>query len=549
MTATFADLKAAAGLYGVRVQRKPNVADVLLLPCPKCGETAEVMEQSDSEGNGSGQVVYWCDCDPRWQRTSPEELKRTWERQGKRPVGEVEGEGLTRYARTDAGNAERFRDLYGDLARYVHQLETWRLWTGKRWADDVTGKVEQLALLVARDRLSVAAALGDDRERHEEAKWALSSESVDRRRDLLAAARTLPELACLPADFDRDALLLNCGNGTLDLRTGELLTHAPERMQSKLIPVAYDPAATCPRWEQFLGEVFDGCDAVADFVQRAVGYSLTADGREQCLFLLHGGGCNGKSVFLRVLLRLLADYGAATDFATLTLDRERQAGIRNDIARLCGTRLVTASETSDGVRFSEGILKSLTGGDRVTARLLHKEFFEFTPAFKLWLACNHRPRVRDSSEAFWRRIRLIPFTVSFRGREDKGLADALAKELPGILAWGVRGCREWLEAGDLLAPAEVLAATQDYRQAEDVLAQFLADCCVTGEGLWASARDLFAAYCQWCESNGERATSQRRFGEALGERGFERRPGTTREARGRVEWAGIGLLGEREAAA
>jgi putative DNA primase/helicase len=541
----FTDLKAAAGLYGVRVQRKPNVPDVLLLSCPKCGRTAEVMEQSDSEGKGSGELVLWCACNPRWERTSPAELKRQWERQGRRPVGEAESEGVTRYARTDAGNAERFRDLYGNLVRYVHQLEAWRVWTGKRWADDVLGRTEQLALLVARDRLLAAAAMPDDYGRREEARWALASESVRKRRDLLLAASTMPELACLPSDFDTDPFLLDCENGVLDLRTGELRRHDPAAMCSKAVPVAYDPEADCPRWKRFLSEVFGGSEELAGFVQRAVGYSLTGDTREHCLFLLHGTGCNGKSVFLRTLLAMVGEYGANADFATLTLERERQAAIRNDLARLAGGRLVTASETSEGVRFSEGVLKSLTGGDRVTARYLYREFFEFTPTFKLWVACNHRPRVRDSSEAFWRRIRLIPFTVSFKGKEEKGLAEALAAELPGILAWAVRGCLAWQEAGDLVAPREVLAATDAYRADEDQLERFIADCCIRKADATSGATDLYHSYQDWARNGGEPIESQTGFGRRLAEKGFAKgeHPVTRR-----VVYHGIGLVnGESEA--
>jgi putative DNA primase/helicase len=450
-------------------------------------------------------------------------------------------EGLPRFARTDAGNAELFAELYGNIARYVHQLNTWRVWTGKRWADDVKGRVEQLALMVARDRLRAAADLPDEYERREEVKWALRSESVDKRRDLLAAASTMPELACLPEDFDRDPMLLNCLNGVVDLRSGELRPHDSKLMQSKLLPVPYDPKATCPRWLRFLEEVFDGSQDLADFVRRAVGYSLTGDTREHALLLLHGSGCNGKTVFLRTLLRLLGDYGASTDFATLTVDRERQAGIRNDIARLHGARLVTASETSDGVRFGEGVLKQLTGGDRVTARFLHREFFEFTPSFKLWLACNHRPRVRDSSEAFWRRIRLIPFTVSFRGREDKGLADTLAAELPGILAWAVRGCLEWQEAGDLCAPAEVLAATEGYRADEDQVERFLAECCLCSPEATCGARELYQAYQEWAQQGGEYVETQKRFGGRLSEKGYLKGEHSLTR---RAVYRGIGLVAE-----
>jgi putative DNA primase/helicase len=366
---------------------------------------------------------------------------------------------------------------------------------------------------------------------------------VDKRRDLLAAASTMPGLACLPGDFDRDPWLLNCANGLLDLRTGRLRPHDPAAMCSKLAGAAYEPEAKCPGWERFLAEVFDGDEALILYVQLAVGYCLTGSTAEDCFFLCHGGGRNGKSTFLRVLRDLFGDYAAHTDFATLTIERERQAAIRNDLARLAGARLVTAIETSEGVRFAEGVVKALTGGDPVTARFLHKEFFEFDPQFKLWLGCNHKPRVRDTSEAFWRRVRLLPFEVQFSGNRERNREELLAElraELPGILAWAVCGCLAWQEVGRLPLPDRVRAATEGYRVEEDVLSQFLADSCLTGPGLEVGASDLYQAYCEWCAANGEHPLSQTRFGRALGEKGFAK--ARTRTAR--WEYRGLGLLAD-----
>ncbi len=501
----FDPIRDAAAALGVTVRRKPNLADVLLVPCPRCGKSADLSRQ---DGGG---WVYWCDCDSRWVQTSPEDLKRGWERQGlARSVtgpAEEEDSAPPRYARSDAGNAELLAALFGDKVRYVHRGSGWCLWNGKRWSDDAKRCAEQLALLVARHRLELAAYVAHDGTRADEAKWALRSENVAKRRDMLAAAATLRQLAVLPGEFDKHPWTLNCDNGLLDLRTGELRPHESGAMCAKLAPVAYDPEAKAPRWERFLQEVFAGDAELAEFVQRAVGYSLTGDTSEECLFLLHGNGANGKSTLLAVLQELLDDYACQADFATFTADRERQA-LRNDLARLHGARLVVASETSEGIRVSEAVVKSLTGRDRITARFLYKEHFEFQPVAKYWLAVNHRPRVRDTSEAFWRRIRLVPFEVSFRGREDKRLRDTLRGELPGVLAWAVRGCLEWQQRGDLDPPGRVLAATDSYRQEEDVLAQFIADCCLVGDGLHVPAGQLYKPNADWCESGGEDPLSQ-----------------------------------------
>lgn len=460
------------------------------------------------------------------------------------------GEPAAAHHLTDVGNAELLAELSGDQMRFVHLRPKaapvagwWRVWDGRRWADDEGGAAARFAHEMARERLRQAADIPDTKAAEAAVKWALSSDSTRKIRDTLEAASWQRALLSRPTDYDTDPYLLNVANGLLDLRTGDLHPHYRAAMCHRLSPVAFDSKARAPRWERFLAEVFDGNDALIDFIRRAVGYSLTGAATEDCLLLLHGSGTNGKSRLLAVLGALLGDYALATDFATFTLQREKQAAIRNDIARLAGARLVTASETSDGLRFSEGVLKQLTGGDRVAARFLNQEFFEFTIQAKFWLSCNHRPRVHDSSEAFWRRIRLVPFTVSFRGREDKHLLPALLSELPGILTWAVAGCLEWQAADDLLAPPEVVAATSSYQVDEDTVGRFLADCCEISPDAESTTAALYAAYRSWSEGNAERPMGARTFGREIGARGYQPVRIGARQARG---WRGLDLCADQD---
>lgn len=438
--------------------------------------------------------------------------------------------------RTDAGNAECFADLYADQVRFVHGHDRWRIWTGTHWADDVTGEADRLALATVRHRLTVAATLADDAQRAEEVKWAIKSEATGKRRDLLTSAQSVITLATTPDAFDRNPMQLNVANGILDLASGDLLPHDPAAMHSKLVPVDYLPEATCPRWQRFLTEVFGGDLELVAFLQRAIGYSLTADTSEECLFLLHGTGANGKSTLIAVLQALLGDYSEQAGFQTFCIDRDRQP-IRNDLAKLHGRRLVVASETSEGIRLSEATVKALTGRDRITARYLYAEEFTFEPVAKFWLAVNHRPRVRDTSLGFWRRIRLVPFEQSFANRPDKDLRAKLLDELPGILSWAVQGCIAWQALRDLRPPERVSAATAEYQTGEDILGGFLSECTITGGHLHATAADLYQRYTKWCESGGERAMTQTRFGRELGDRGFAKIRGAGR----RFEYVGIAI--------
>jgi len=320
-------------------------------------------------------------------------------------------------------------------------------------------------------------------------------------------------------EIDADPWLLVVENGTLDLRTGTLREGRREDMITKMAPVKFDPEAKCPTWERFLMRIMGNNMALIDFLQKAVGYSLTGDTREQCLMLLYGDGFNGKSTFINAISALLGEYAAGTPTESL-MAKQGDSGINNDIARLKGARFVSAIETEDGKRFSESLIKQLTGGDRVVARFLHKEFFEFMPVFKLWLAVNHKPGIRGTDYAIWRRIRMVPFTVQIPETEREGdLGDRLKDELSGILNWALDGLALWLETG-LKPPEEVKIATQEYRSEMDTLGKFLEECCILSDKFEVSTKSLYEAYKAWCEASGEYKITKKMLGIRLSERGI-----------------------------
>jgi putative DNA primase/helicase len=283
----------------------------------------------------------------------------------------------------------------------------------------------------------------------------------------------------------------------------------------------YDPDATCPRWDRFLCEVFGADDALVGFVQRAVGYSLTGDTSEQCLFLCYGTGANGKGTLTHALHHVLGDYAYAMPFSTVEL--QQRSAIPNDLAALLNRRFVSASETNDGTRLNESRIKALTGGDPLTARFLHAEFFTFDPVGKYWLAVNHKPVVRDDSYAFWRRLRLIPFTETFR--VNKALGRTLRDAAPGILAWAVRGCLAWQEHG-LDPPATVTRATADYAAESDVLRAFLDEATEPAPEEEVQASALFTHYRRWADRHGL-SDRERLSATAFGRKARERFPART----------------------
>lgn len=419
---------------------------------------------------------------------------------------------------TDLGNARRLVARHRNDLRYCFPWGKWLHWDGCRWADDESGEVFRRGKETVAAMYAEAAALTDEKARAALAGHALKSEADGKIRAMLSLARSEPGVPILPADLDQDPWLLNVLNGTLDLRTGLLREHRREDYLSRLVPIAYDAAAEAPGWLAFLESIFPDKARLIRFLQKAIGYCLTGDTREQYLFFCHGRGANGKTTLLRMLQYLLADYArqAAPDLLLVKHGSEHPTGL----ADLAGARLVVCIETDEGKRLAEALVKQMTGGDKMKARKMREDFWEWQPTHKTWLAANHRPEIRGTDYAIWRRIRLIPFTVTIpEVEQDRGLLDKLRTELPGILAWAVQGCLAWQQEG-LQAPPEVLAATAEYREESDVVGCFLEERCILGTDLMVPARDLYAAYAKWCEESGEKARSQTTFGNRLSERGL-----------------------------
>jgi putative DNA primase/helicase len=422
---------------------------------------------------------------------------------------------------TDAGNATILAHLYGDSLRYDHARRRWLVWTGHWWQPDATGEVTRFAIKVAEWRLSNAMELLGGAEFDSVARFAGRSRNRAKIEAALWMACRQPPFADDGLTWDMGPFLLGVANGIIDLRTGELQGGRPEDRITMHSPVA-DVAGFggCPRWLQFLDEVFCGDEDLIGFVHRAIGYSLTGDTSEQTFFLLHGSGANGKSILLSVLRHVLGPYAFDPGFSVFEASRHQPHP--EALASLAGKRLVTASETAENSRLNEARIKSLSHGDPTSARFMYGNRFEFTPCCKLWLAVNHLPRVADDSHGFWRSARLIPFERQFTGKDaDPHLLDQLISEAPGILAWAVDGCIEWQATRLGEPPSAVAVATGEWQSESDPLAGFLSTNCVEGPGCWTPTVGLYGAYCEFAAGEGvperERLT-HRQFARRLGHR-------------------------------
>jgi putative DNA primase/helicase len=423
------------------------------------------------------------------------------------------------YPLTELGNARRFVRDHSTNVRYVPQWNKWLVWDGKRWARDESGELQRLGKFTV-ENIRSEAELASKRDREDLEKWQKRSESHSSIQSMLSLARSELGIVVLPQHLDAKPMLLNCKNGTLNLVTGELHQHRHEDLITQLAPVDYDTAARCPRWKEFLEEIFAQDVALITFVQDVVGYALTGDMSAQKLFLLHGTGANGKTTFLETVRAMLGDYARNTGFSAFLQGQNSSA--RNDLARLVGARFVTASEVEEGSRFSEDTIKQITGGEPLTVRFLYGEFFEYRPQCKIFLAVNHKPVIRGTEHGIWRRIFELPFTQTIPDeKQDRTLGEKLREELPGILRWAVEGCARWLEPG-LTAPAAVLQATERYREEMDVLAGFIEGCCVLEASAVSTAADLYDRYKQHCVENAEKEISSKMFGLRLADRGYKK---------------------------
>jgi putative DNA primase/helicase len=434
---------------------------------------------------------------------------------------------------TDAGNAERFVGRHGKGVRFVHGWGRWLISDGTRWAPDERGEVRALMVETARSLLAEAALVADGDLRKKMVKHANVSERRDRIMAALDLASSMAPIALVPDDLDRDHHLLNVANGTIDLRTGRLMTHDPAHLITKIAEVAYDPTATAPTWAAFLQRVLPDPEVRA-YVQRAAGYALTGDVGEQCLFFFYGTGANGKSTYLETLRELLGEgeYAkAAQPDLLLSKTQDRHPVERADLR---GMRLVTTVEAGENRAWDESTVKYLTGGDTISARLLYGNPFSFAPTHKFFVAANHKPRVMGNDDGIWRRIHLIYFGVTIPEAErDPELRSKLRGEMAGILRWAVEGCLAW-RRDRLTPPAPVISATDEYRASEDVIGGFLEECTIPGDRVAQPA--LYEVYREWAQREGEKPVPGKTFGAALEARGLERK-----RSNGRTWVLGISL--------
>ena len=435
---------------------------------------------------------------------------------------------------TDTTNAYRLFTEHGKDIRYNAVWKKWLVWNNTHWSLNNGFLIHDRGLKMVRGIYKELLKTADYRERIDIEKHAMQSESARRRKAIIEVATWIPELNVETDDLDNDPWLLNVRNGTIDLRTGKIREHRPEDMITRCANVDYDPEADCPVWKNFLMEIMNYNADLIRFIQNAAGWAVTGNTSEQTMFILFGTGANGKSTFLNTVMNMLGEYASATP--TQTFMKKNGDQMTNDLARLRGTRFVTTTETDQGRRLSEPLIKQITGNDRITARFLYGEYFNFVPTFKIWMATNHKPVIKGTDHGIWRRIKLIPFTNRIEEeKQDKHLEEKLRQESPGILNWLIEGSKRWCSEG-LKAPRIVINATAEYRAEMDVVGDFINERCELKAGVSIRARDLFKCYQDWCDENNERACSERFFGLRLKEIGIDQK----RLGDGRY-WQGIHL--------
>jgi P4 family phage/plasmid primase-like protien len=423
-----------------------------------------------------------------------------------------------RHHLTDLGNAQRLIRRHGQDLRYIHAWGKWLVWSGTRWVTDDVGSVMRMAADTVRSIYAEAAAEADPQVRGGIAAWAHTSEAAARIKAMVELARSDQAVAITHEALDADPWLLNVLNGTIDLRMGTLREHRREDLITKLAPVAYGPNAKAPTWERFLERVQPDPEIRA-YLGRRAGYGATGIIREHVLYIDYGTGANGKTTWDITLQTVLGDY-AVTLPATALIARKGDAH-PTELTILFGARYASAAETEAGRGLNVALVKGLTGNDPIVARKMREDFWRFQPTHKLCLATNHKPRISDPGNGIWRRVHLVPWSVTIpEAEQDKALIGKLAEEAPGILAWIVRGCADWRSQG-LRPPEAIMAATQAYRDAEDIIGTLLAECVEAAPGERVTREAMREVYESWSRDRGDtHILGSRQFTEGLREHGI-----------------------------
>lgn len=434
----------------------------------------------------------------------------------------------------DEGNAQCVNRLYA--GRFLHSPELgWLHYTGTHWTNQgADAAIDRAIVDTLRQRRH--AAVDTDNEKLIKATSA-SRGHKNGAKDLLSSI-----VHCHTGMFDADPWLFNCRNGTVDLRTGKLRPHDAADLITRYADVEYNPDARCTLFLSFLDRIMAGNQALIDYIQRALGYSLTGIVRGKHLFFAYGGGDNGKTVLFEAVTAAMGDYWIKSQTEML-MRQQNRSSIPNDVARLRGVRMTIVAEVEEGSTLNESRVKDLTGGDTLTARFLQKEFFDFEPTHKLWMYGNHKPVIKGKTTAIWERVKLIPFLVTIpKSEQDPQLKDKLIQqELSGILAWLVAGCIAWQRSG-LGQPDEVTQAVQEYRIESDTVAKFVGECCIMGEQYRVRAKNLRIAYEKFCEEFGYPVEDGKKFWASLEQMGVQK---SARLSFG-YQYIGIGLLETEE---
>lgn len=486
------------------------------------------------------------------------------------PLEDTDAEIFASQPRTnDEGNAQAVLAYCGKDFRYAVKWTRWLAWTGTHWAlKGAEHRLFRCVVKVAQREyhfcLKRIAAI--KKELVEESKRnGLNSPKGIALADQVAAENILLKWhhqsqnkakveACITQlescvgvdheDLDEDPWLLNCENGTVDLRTGDLRPHERDDLITRCLAIPFLAEQRAPAWENFLSQCMGGSALLTTYLQRLVGYTLTASTQEHLLVFCYGTGSNGKSTFLRVLQNLLGPYAVAAPRTMLFAQKAGEVH-PTELATLYGRRLGVCSEVGEDAALDEAKVKDLTGGDVISCRRMHEDFWDFAPTHKLWLGGNHRPVIKGTDDGIWRRLRVVPWLVKFDGEtKDPTLSAKLAAEIPGVLAWAVKGCLEWQRVG-IADPPDVLDATAQYRGNSDVLGEFFKAHVVFHADGRMAAKALRSIYESWCEEMGHLPVGARKFGARLRIQGVT---DTTMRADGRVinAWAGARLLAAYE---
>jgi putative DNA primase/helicase len=432
-----------------------------------------------------------------------------------------DADGNDLYHHTDLGNKMRFINRFGDVLRYVPQWG-WLKWTDIGWqrtdGENVLRMVEEVPQII----IDEARSITDSTEQNRHVRWSFSSESAGSIAATERLARNDDRVLRGVEEFDADLTSIACRNGIVDLRTGDLRSFSHDDMTTKNTNVVYDPDFGVQAWENFLKKATGGDDEMVTYLQMAAGYTLTGLNSQECFFVISGPAASGKSTYVDAMLGAMGTYATTSQSDTFMYKRGGETP-KDEIARLAGLRLVAVSEIREGASFNETLIKQITGGDRVTARFLYRDTFEFVPQFKLWVATNHDPSTQDA--AMMRRIKRIEFPHSVPyGERDPALKAMLRDPEVGgraVLAWAVRGAIKFLEKGILSQPARVTLAVHAYHVEQDLFSQFLAKCFNrVGEGQGVSISEAYQVYMAWARSSNERPVRRPQFVQRMRDRGI-----------------------------